>query len=99
MNRRNYGPGSGVIIDICREHGLWFDPEELPAILAWIRRGGQARAEQDRAAERDRTERHRRALSPRPVAGGLDREPSPFDGSGLDFARLLIEAVRWLCRP
>jgi len=40
MNRRNYGDRSGVIVDVCREHGLWFDQGELEDILAWVRAGG-----------------------------------------------------------
>jgi Zn-finger nucleic acid-binding protein len=42
MNRQNYGKRSGVIIDHCKEHGVWFDDQELERILAWIRRGGLA---------------------------------------------------------
>ncbi|HSQ58664.1 MAG TPA: zf-TFIIB domain-containing protein, partial [Gemmata sp.] len=33
MNRRNYGGNSGVIIDLCREDGIWFDADELARIL------------------------------------------------------------------
>ena len=40
MQRRQYARGSGVIIDICRYHGVWFDANELPQILRWIRKGG-----------------------------------------------------------
>lgn len=40
MNRKNYGGRSGVIIDICRHHGLWFDANELSAILLWLKNGG-----------------------------------------------------------
>lgn len=40
MHRRNYGPGSGIVIDHCREHGYWFDQQELDVILRWIRTGG-----------------------------------------------------------
>jgi Zn-finger nucleic acid-binding protein len=60
MHRMNYGQRSGVIVDTCREHGVWFDAQELDAILRWIRAGGEARAkqrieEEARAAEvRDR---------------------------------------------
>jgi len=43
MNRRNYGGNSGVIIDLCREDGLWFDAEELARILVWVRAGGVER--------------------------------------------------------
>ncbi|HJZ92204.1 MAG TPA: zinc ribbon domain-containing protein [Gemmataceae bacterium] len=40
MNRRNYGQDSGVILDMCKEHGLWFDADELARVLAWVRAGG-----------------------------------------------------------
>jgi len=40
MHRRNYGPGSGVIMDHCQRHGFWFDQQELGVILRWIRTGG-----------------------------------------------------------
>ncbi|HLW67365.1 MAG TPA: zinc ribbon domain-containing protein [Gemmataceae bacterium] len=40
MNRTNYGHESGVIIDVCRDHGIWFDADELARILAWLRAGG-----------------------------------------------------------
>jgi Zn-finger nucleic acid-binding protein len=41
MVRRNYGHASGVIIDLCRDHGVWFDADELARILAWVRAGGK----------------------------------------------------------
>jgi Zn-finger nucleic acid-binding protein len=40
MVRRNYGRDSGVIIDLCRDHGIWFDADELARVLAWLRAGG-----------------------------------------------------------
>jgi Zn-finger nucleic acid-binding protein len=57
MNRRNYGRRSGVILDICTEHGVWFDSDELQRLLRWIRDGGEEKAqallaEQERAAAR-----------------------------------------------
>ena len=42
MNRKQYARGSGVIIDICRHHGIWFDAKELHQIMDWIARGGHA---------------------------------------------------------
>lgn len=35
MQRRNFGRGSGVILDWCRGHGVWFDAQELEQALAW----------------------------------------------------------------
>ncbi len=46
MNRRNYGRRSGVIVDICSEHGVWFDMDELARVLGWIRDGGLAHAQE-----------------------------------------------------
>ena len=42
MSRRQYAPGSGVIIDLCKDHGLWFDAAELHQVLTWIAEGGQS---------------------------------------------------------
>jgi Zn-finger nucleic acid-binding protein len=44
MNRSNFARSSGVIIDLCRQHGVWFDAEELPKIIAFIRHGGLEKA-------------------------------------------------------
>jgi Zn-finger nucleic acid-binding protein len=40
MNRSNYGGGSGIVLDACRDHGLWFDRGELAAIVAFLEKGG-----------------------------------------------------------
>ncbi len=36
MNRVNYGHNSGVIVDSCKEHGIWFDADQLARILTWL---------------------------------------------------------------
>jgi Zn-finger nucleic acid-binding protein len=43
MNRSNFARSSGVIIDICKEHGVWFDADELPKLIAFINTGGMTR--------------------------------------------------------
>ena len=40
MNRMNFARCSGVIVDICRGHGIWFDRDELRGIIEFIRAGG-----------------------------------------------------------
>ena len=47
MVRRNFGRSSGVIVDICGMHGIWFDHEELSHLLAWVRAGGLSAAQHD----------------------------------------------------
>jgi Zn-finger nucleic acid-binding protein len=42
MQRRNYRRSSGVVIDVCHEHGTWLDADELEAIAGFILSGGEA---------------------------------------------------------
>ncbi len=59
MNRVNFGGTSGIIVDVCSRHGLWFDPGELPQVLKFVEEGGLALA---RRLQRERD------LPPRPSA-------------------------------
>lgn len=61
MTRRNFASVSGVILDVCRRHGVWLDHRELERVLAFVRQGGLDRA---RRLEKERLERARS----RPVA-------------------------------
>jgi len=58
MNRNAFGRVSGVIVDVCRKHGVWFDAGELAEVLRFIEVGGMARAReresQDKAREAKR---------------------------------------------
>lgn len=40
MQRRNYAAKSGIIVDCCQKHGVWFDGNELELLLQWIEKGG-----------------------------------------------------------
>lgn len=51
MNRHNFARSSGVIIDICKQHGVWFDSEELPRIIEFILQGGLDNARQKEKLE------------------------------------------------
>ena len=44
MNRMNFGKSSGVIVDVCRAHGTWFDAGELTRVIAFAANGGLAKA-------------------------------------------------------
>jgi Zn-finger nucleic acid-binding protein len=67
MNRRNFGQRSGVVIDTCKEHGIWFDAKELSTVLRWIRQGGEDRAAQRQADEARHAERQSRIKVERPT--------------------------------
>lgn len=45
MNRRLFAAGTGVIIDVCRTHGTFFDAGELPLVIEFVMNGGLERAE------------------------------------------------------
>ena len=63
MNRVNYARISGIIVDVCREHGTWFDVHELPALLQFVRAGGldtaRTKEKEALALERRRLEQQR----------------------------------------
>jgi Zn-finger nucleic acid-binding protein len=58
MNRSNFARASGVIVDVCKPHGVWFDADELPAIVEFVQKGGMEIARQ-RQLNEIRTERER----------------------------------------
>jgi len=39
-NRTNFGRISGIVVDVCRGHGVWFDAGEIADVLAFVERGG-----------------------------------------------------------
>jgi len=59
MNRINFARCSGVIVDVCKGHGTWFDAQELSAIVQFIRGGG---LEVARRKEKDEIEFQRQQL-------------------------------------
>jgi Zn-finger nucleic acid-binding protein len=59
MNRINFARCSGVIVDVCKGHGVWFDRDELSRIVEFIRGGG---LEASRAREKAEIKEERRRL-------------------------------------
>jgi Zn-finger nucleic acid-binding protein len=59
MNRANFAHCSGVIIDLCKQHGVWFDRDELSRIVEFIQAGGLDAA---RHKEKLQLEEERRRL-------------------------------------
>ncbi len=85
MNRVNYGKLSRVIVDVCRDHGTWFDRNELRRVLTFIDTGGlqkaQTRELQELQAEKARLEAKLQGSGPMPtLEDWQDR-----NGSGLLF--------------
>lgn len=81
MGRQNFRKRSGVIIDLCHEHGTWLDANELERIAGFVLSGRADRAaaaEAGLAAERERQAARAAALRMQ-LAGiedaGADRSP------------------------
>jgi len=53
MNRKNFAGVSGVILDVCGDHGIWFDPGEMDKIMDFIAKGGLQKA-RAKDAEREK---------------------------------------------
>lgn len=91
MNRVNYGRRSGVILDLCGDHGLWFDADELRRVLRWVERGGATEPEARAELEAER----RRATAP---SGGSVSPPLTSFGSPATAVGggVVLEGVAWL---
>ena len=67
MNRMNFARCSGVIVDVCKKHGTWFDRDELSGIIEFIRDGGlnssRAREKIEIAEQRERLRQEQLAAS------------------------------------
>jgi Zn-finger nucleic acid-binding protein len=73
MNRTNYGGGSGIVLDACRDPGLWFDRGELTAVVDFLEKGGWDRV---RARERERLSEEVRSLESRKAFAAATGLPS-----------------------
>jgi Zn-finger nucleic acid-binding protein len=85
MNRINFARCSGVIVDICKGHGTWFDRDELSRIVEFIRSGG---LEASRAKEKANIEEERRHLRQEQLTVDMQRSVS-LGVSDADDHRLL----------
>ncbi len=56
MNRVSFGSKSGVVVDRCKEHGIWLNAGELRHLFEWKKAGGQLLHEQ-RELEKKELER------------------------------------------
>jgi len=70
MNRVNFAKCSGVIVDVCKGHGTWFDRDELSQIVEFVRGGG---LETSRAKEKIEIEEARRQLHQEQLASDMRR--------------------------
>jgi Zn-finger nucleic acid-binding protein len=75
MNRANFARCSGVIVDLCKQHGIWFDRDELSKIIEFIRNGGM---QLSRSKEKAQLDEERRRIQQEQLA--LEHQRSTLIG-------------------
>lgn len=95
MNRQVFGKVSGVIVDTCKLHGIWFDPGELGDVIEFVEKGGMSRARERETEElREATRQLRAAQQPVSMPGHSMGGPMGSMGgwdSGTSFAAILAD--------
>lgn len=74
MNRVNFAKYSGVIMDVCKEHGTFFDRDELRRIVSFIRDGG---LEKSREKQRERLVEEQQKLQRMQHQIAMERRQAP----------------------
>lgn len=95
MNRVNFARCSGVVVDVCKGHGTWFDRDELQQIVEFIRGGG---LEASRAREKRDLEEERRQLQQEKFAATFNTHPQMNLSDGEDRRSGVVSAARELLK-
>jgi Zn-finger nucleic acid-binding protein len=93
MNRKNFADISGVIIDVCRPHGIWFDSGELNRIIQFVKDGGllEARRRETEKAQID-------AKLARSAFAGISMSMPDRDEQGPDLLRGIVNVLKEILR-
>jgi Zn-finger nucleic acid-binding protein len=90
MNRVQFAQCSHVIVDVCKEHGTWFDKNELQRAVQFIRAGGLEKA---RGQQIEQLKEEQRRLAAARLHGATfepgDTSPPPYT-SGYNLASSAI---------
>jgi Zn-finger nucleic acid-binding protein len=95
MNRVNFAHCSGVIVDVCKGHGTWFDRDELQQIIEFIRGGG---LDASRAREKRDLEDQRQRLHDEQLAASLHHSSLMSVRDGEDSHSSIVSAARELLK-
>lgn len=92
MSRRNYAQASGVVVDVCSKHGIWFDIHELDEILEYIR-SGQLLDQQQKVARKAKMDvaKAKAKISAQKQASAVNRGYEMSDRSSV-----LTDIISWL---
>jgi Zn-finger nucleic acid-binding protein len=95
INRVNFARISGVLVDVCRDHGIWFDGGEIEKVMDFVAHGGLQRA---KAVDVERLKAEEELLRLKSNPGG--RTVASVDTSWGDFGQRsghsgLLESLGW----
>jgi Zn-finger nucleic acid-binding protein len=102
MNRQAFGRFSGVVIDVCKPHGIWFDAGELAEVIRFVEQGGLEHTRQrelEESLERERKSRAEAAITEATAAmqtddGGIDIRWSTGSNVFADVLHSIVKAWR-----
>lgn len=98
MNRVNFARVSGVILDICKADGVWFDCEELRRIVEFIRAGGLETSREHEHEEWEAAKRKKPFTSTSGMMGaGFSPSPDDFRAT-LNTGSLLTDTLASVAR-
>ena len=105
MHRRSFGQKAGVVIDSCKDHGLWLDGGELRRLIRWTQAGGRRHDADETAARAQAAERAKPRPEPREPTLALPTSSSSGGGWGwggaldaLDLVELVVALGRIVLR-
>ena len=99
MNRQAFGRVSGVVVDVCQSHGVWFDAGELTQVIQFVNKGGLERAREREVEERSERVRTLRAAESAAVASAKWQPDTETAGRGYaELAREFVDAIADLWR-
>lgn len=87
MNRVNFGYRSGVVMDQCKQHGVWLDNGELVHLMEWKNAGGQLLDEQKKTERLKEEQRKARAAAAKKSGPGVISFDSRIDDAPDDLAQ------------
>lgn len=98
MNRVAFARGSGVVLDICKADGVWFDRDELRRIVEFIRAGGLETSRERDREEWEAAKREKPVTIPSGIMGaGFDVSPGDFR-ERLSSGSLLVDTLASVAR-
>jgi len=93
MNRQNFGRRSGVVVDVCRAHGVWFDAGELGEVVGFVMRGGLDEARRHELEEAREELRRRREAVEQPSGAAAYGLGAAFPNASLAGGTSLLDLV------